>query len=134
VSSSKLLILSFFSCPESGRISTISDITCSVHAKKFLRRGSTTHLTTTRQNPSAHSQAILFSALLRTCQDAVLLTKRVANYLWVDTLCIVQNDLEDWRMESQLMIDVYAGALLTVAATKGAHQASGCFSRLKSEV
>ncbi|KAK8859717.1 heterokaryon incompatibility protein [Apiospora arundinis] len=39
-------------------------------------------------------------------------------YLWVDTLCIIQDDedLEDWKRESTLMEKVYEGSLLNLFA------------------
>ena len=35
-------------------------------------------------------------------------------YLWVDAVCIVQDDITDWRQESQKMMDVYATAAVTI--------------------
>jgi len=29
-------------------------------------------------------------------------------YLWVDTLCVIQDDLDDWNREAALMADVYS--------------------------
>ncbi|KAK4163748.1 heterokaryon incompatibility protein-domain-containing protein [Cladorrhinum sp. PSN259] len=38
-------------------------------------------------------------------------------YLWIDSLCIVQDDPEDWRRESVRMADYYQRAWLTIAST-----------------
>ncbi|KAH8760352.1 heterokaryon incompatibility protein-domain-containing protein, partial [Diaporthe sp. PMI_573] len=37
------------------------------------------------------------------------------SYVWIDSLCIVQDDLEDWNREAALMVQVYQCAEITVA-------------------
>ncbi|KAK3319503.1 heterokaryon incompatibility protein-domain-containing protein [Cercophora scortea] len=39
-------------------------------------------------------------------------------YLWIDSLCIVQDDREDWLREAGQMADIYANSFLTIAATR----------------
>lgn len=39
-------------------------------------------------------------------------------YVWIDSLCIVQDDANDWAKESAKMADYYQHAWLTVAATR----------------
>ncbi|KAF2627526.1 hypothetical protein BU25DRAFT_341266, partial [Macroventuria anomochaeta] len=49
-------------------------------------------------------------------QDAVFfMIKMRVQYLCIDNLCIVQDDLEDWRIESEAMARIYGGALFTIA-------------------
>lgn len=38
------------------------------------------------------------------------------NYVWIDSLCIVQDDPEDWNREAALMVRIYRYAYFTVAA------------------
>ncbi|KAG6365431.1 hypothetical protein INS49_007042 [Diaporthe citri] len=38
------------------------------------------------------------------------------SYVWIDSLCIVQDDPEDWNREAALMIQIYRYAEFTVAA------------------
>lgn len=38
------------------------------------------------------------------------------SYVWIDSLCIIQDDLEDWNCEAARMIQIYQYAELTVAA------------------
>jgi hypothetical protein len=57
-----------------------------------------------------------------------------ARYLWIDSLCIVQDDLEDWRNESSLMYEVYKNALCTIAATASSDSRGGLFYRRTSLV
>jgi hypothetical protein len=38
-------------------------------------------------------------------------------YIWIDSLCIIQDQQEDWQIESSKMGDVYRNSLFTIAAT-----------------
>jgi len=49
-------------------------------------------------------------------------------YIWIDSLCIIQQDEEDWSKEAGAMNKVYAGSSLNLAATWGADGQSGLFS------
>ena len=44
-------------------------------------------------------------------------------YLWLDALCIVQDDKQDWDIEARKMGGIYQSAHVTIAATR-----SGCVS------
>jgi len=48
-------------------------------------------------------------------------------YIWIDSLCIIQDDAEDWELESALMSEIYQNAVLTIAATSssGDNEGSG---------
>lgn len=53
-----------------------------------------------------------------TIRDAVELARCLGvQYLWVDALCIIQNDTQDWLHESAQMSTVYAQAFLTISAS-----------------
>ncbi|RTE78941.1 hypothetical protein BHE90_006537 [Fusarium euwallaceae] len=41
-------------------------------------------------------------------------------YIWIDSLCIIQDSTDDWRAESATMMHVYGNALLTIAAATAA--------------
>ncbi|KAF9639214.1 hypothetical protein BFW01_g10111 [Lasiodiplodia theobromae] len=59
----------------------------------------------------------LFPPALR---DAILLTRRVnVRYIWIDALCIVQDDRHDWEREAARMAAVYQNAYLTFCSTQG---------------
>ena len=49
------------------------------------------------------------------------------SYLWIDSLCIIQDDFSDWEHEASRMGNVYAHAYLTISALSSADDASGCF-------
>ena len=48
-------------------------------------------------------------------------------YLWIDSLCIVQNSVEDWMEESSLMGSIYKHAFCTIASSWGTNDERGCF-------
>jgi hypothetical protein len=58
-------------------------------------------------------------------QDAVLVTRRLnIKYLWIDSLCIIQDSIEDWAREAARMGDIYRHAFLTLFAldSKDCHE------------
>ncbi|KAH7062208.1 heterokaryon incompatibility protein-domain-containing protein [Macrophomina phaseolina] len=67
--------------------------------------------------------------LPRTFQDAVTISRRLGfKYLWIDSLCIIQDSPKDWENESASMAAIYgASALNLVALGVDSHQ--GCFVR-----
>lgn len=65
-------------------------------------------------------------------QDATSVCKRLGvRYLWVDTLCILQNhdDLADWEKESSLMGKVYENSLLNLSALAAADTEHSFFAK-----
>jgi hypothetical protein len=50
-------------------------------------------------------------------------------YLWIDSLCIIQDDPEDWALESKRMSQYYGGASLTIAADAASSGNSVCLPR-----
>ncbi|RSL91073.1 hypothetical protein CEP52_014360 [Fusarium oligoseptatum] len=63
------------------------------------------------------SHVFLASNLSRTFQDAVHLTDRLGlRYIWIDSLCIIQGDKEDWNSECRKMAYVYGSAYLVIGA------------------
>ncbi|KAF2158792.1 hypothetical protein M409DRAFT_30749 [Zasmidium cellare ATCC 36951] len=42
-------------------------------------------------------------------------------HIWIDSLCIIQDDTSNWESESQRMSDIYANAQCNIAATANAH-------------
>ncbi|KAH8660402.1 heterokaryon incompatibility protein-domain-containing protein [Xylariales sp. PMI_506] len=60
---------------------------------------------------------IIVESLPKTFRDAIQITRRLGvRYLWVDSLCIIQNSWEDWEPAAKSMLSVYSMAYLTFAA------------------
>jgi hypothetical protein len=67
--------------------------------------------------------------LPKTIQDAIKVTRRLNfRYLWVDSLCILQDSSEDWAREATTMKDVYGNCALSIAALGAANCDEGLFS------
>ncbi|KAK6851874.1 hypothetical protein PG995_011999 [Apiospora arundinis] len=72
-------------------------------------------LTTTRSNLDSHCQCIDTDQMPRVVLDAVLTCRALGiDYLWVDALCIIQGDHDDWTRESAMMGSVYFHSYLTI--------------------
>jgi hypothetical protein len=71
---------------------------------------------------------ILIDDLPQTFRDAVDVTRRLkVPYLWIDSLCIIQNTIEDWNKEALQMSAVYQHAICNVAATGALDCTKGLF-------
>lgn len=85
-------------------------------------------LMTTRENRLEHISGISVSSLPRTFRDAVDLTRAIGvDYLWIDSLCIIQDDEGDWRQELDKMGSVYEKAFLVIAAAGSKDSTEGLF-------
>jgi len=52
-----------------------------------------------------------------TFRDAVSITRKLGvQYLWVDSICIIQDSNEDWEFESRQMKDYYRNSYITISA------------------
>ena len=66
--------------------------------------------------------------LCKTMHDAVIVTRNLQlKYLWIDALCIVQDDLEDWKREAMKMAEIYTQSTITIAASSSPDGDGGCF-------
>lgn len=64
--------------------------------------------------------------LQNTIQDAIIATRELGyRYLWNDALCIIQDDEEDIKAQTDRMDAVYNRASLTIVAVSGNHADSG---------
>jgi hypothetical protein len=80
--------------------------------------GSVTQFTTTLVTLQDRKREILWTDLPPLFQDAVTIVQKLGyRYLWIDSLCIIQDDPADWDRESARMWSIYQGAELTIAAT-----------------
>ncbi|KAF2670835.1 hypothetical protein BT63DRAFT_411923 [Microthyrium microscopicum] len=66
-----------------------------------------------------------------TFRDAVKLTRYLGiRYLWIDCLCIIQDDTQDWVNQSPQMSNIYGGSFLTISATVSVNSTEGIFRRV----
>lgn len=89
--------------------------------------GSTQFVKTTLTNFVSFKAGIPFAALPRTFRDAISVARELSiGYIWIDSLCIIQDSPEDWKNESARMAAVYSNPYLNIAAT-GASDSSEAF-------
>lgn len=81
---------------------------------------------TTRDNLETRKNRFMLDDLPKTFQDAVKVTRELGiQYLWIDSLCIIQGNGGDWDDESKKMEQVFASAYCTVAATSASDSYAG---------
>lgn len=91
------------------------------------------NMETTRENLVVHQRGVELRKLPQTLLDAVKITLSLGmRYLWVDALCICQDDAHEKMQEIAEMEDIYAGATLTILASRSLHVQDG-FLRSGSE-
>jgi hypothetical protein len=84
---------------------------------------------TDKSTISTHFQGFSIKSLSQTIQDAITVARGLGfRYLWVDALCIVQNDSVDKTLEIAKLHDYFKKASLTIAAGN-AQSASDGFLR-----
>ncbi|KAH7394854.1 heterokaryon incompatibility protein-domain-containing protein [Phaeosphaeria sp. MPI-PUGE-AT-0046c] len=89
-------------------------------------------LRTTSINFEQHSTTIAFSQLTRLVQDSVAVARALSiRYLWIDALCIVQDDVHDWTLESGRMDQIYANSHVTICVPTASSCLEGFLSRPK---
>ncbi|RSL91599.1 hypothetical protein CEP51_000221 [Fusarium floridanum] len=91
-------------------------------------------ITTTRSNFSQHQDEIQWNDLSTTFQDAIEFCLRLGlEFIWIDSLCIVQDDAEDWEQEAVKMATYYTTAYVTLAATAAPDGTVGLFPEPHAE-
>lgn len=74
------------------------------------------------------TDGIPWSALPKTFQEAMVFIRKLGiRYLWIDSLCIIQNDADDWFREAGRMATTYENAILTIAAATSSSSQKGLY-------
>jgi hypothetical protein len=74
------------------------------------------------------------AALSKTFKDTIQITRRLGfRYLWIDSLCILQDCLDDWQEQASLMGTVNGGSFLNIAASDAPDGNTGCFFTRSAE-
>lgn len=81
-----------------------------------------------QNNLAALQNDIPTAKLSKTFQHAIEVTRELGlKYLWIDSLCIIQDSSSDWQSEAATMGDVYSDSLLTVVAASAPDGSVGLF-------
>ncbi|CZR51477.1 uncharacterized protein PAC_01353 [Phialocephala subalpina] len=71
---------------------------------------------------------IPFGLLTQTFRDAINVTRDLGlRYIWIDSLCIIQDSVQDWDIEAGRMSSVYGGSFINIAASSAKDGSEGLF-------
>lgn len=88
--------------------------------------GDSLQFTLTHATLHSHKEGIKVSSLPKTYQDAVCVAHELGiPYIWIDSLCICQDDGADWERESAKMASIYNNAYLTIASSSASSDGAG---------
>jgi hypothetical protein len=69
---------------------------------------------------------IPFASIPATFQGAIKLANDTGiEYMWIDSLCIIQDSKDDWQAEAARMASVYSQSYVTIAATAAQDSGTG---------
>lgn len=80
-------------------------------------------------------QVIPIASLPRNLRNAITIARLLTiDFLWIDSLCIIQDSIADWREQSAKMVDVYKISTITIAATNAERSTDGFLRDRQLEV
>jgi Heterokaryon incompatibility protein (HET) len=76
-----------------------------------------------------YQSVIPVDSLPKTLRDAIHITQWFGiRFLWIDSLCILQDSVADWEYEAKTMSEVYRYSHLTIAALMAERSDLGCLA------
>jgi hypothetical protein len=88
---------------------------------------------TTKANVHQKELQIPMNSMPKTLRDAIIVTRALGlQYIWIDCLCIIQDDPGDWESESSKMTQYYEQAHVTVVATAACSADEGFLQNRKT--
>ncbi|KAF2970764.1 hypothetical protein GQX73_g2803 [Xylaria multiplex] len=92
------------------------------------RWGANETFTLTESNMDVMTNHIPWDTIPKTYQESIEVTRLLGlNYIWIDSLCIIQDDGQDWKREAGRMKSVYGNSYLNIAATEALDSYGGLF-------
>lgn len=87
-----------------------------------------TPTTTTTDNLQQRKAGIAMEELSPVFRDAIQLCRLIGRgYIWIDSLCIIQDNDSDWIEQSQDMARIYSNAYFNIAASWQRNGSFGLF-------
>jgi hypothetical protein len=85
-------------------------------------------------NVKMFKESVPPGALSKTFRDAIEVIRFLEiQYIWIDSLCIIQDQLDDWEIEASRMASVYGNSIINIAASAAQDGNFGLFNdRAKS--
>jgi hypothetical protein len=85
---------------------------------------------TTKKNIAKRIAGVPWKQIPQTFREVMQLALKLGfRYIWIDSLCIIQDDAEDWQVQSALMSEIYQNAVMTLAATSSNGDNEGCCTK-----
>lgn len=110
------------------RLVLAEEVRAKPYATLSYRWGSSANIQLTTLNLHQFRSHVVLETLPRTIRDAIKICRRLSvRYLWVDALCIIQDDGNDLALVISQMGSIYANCLFTIAASDSTDAESGCF-------
>ncbi|CZR58139.1 uncharacterized protein PAC_08030 [Phialocephala subalpina] len=81
-----------------------------------------------RENVATFREHVPPTVLTKSFRDAIYTTRYLGfQYLWIDSLCIIQDYPNDWNIEASRMSSVYGNSSINIAASGGIDGSAGLF-------
>ncbi|KAH7350449.1 heterokaryon incompatibility protein-domain-containing protein, partial [Pyrenochaeta sp. MPI-SDFR-AT-0127] len=97
--------------------------------------GESSTIVCTRKTYSDYQNNIPWTSLPLLFQDTVNICRMLGvQYLWIDKLCIIQRDEDDWAREGSKMAQIFGGSFLTIAAAISGNDTNSLFFQAKRQV
>ena len=78
--------------------------------------------TLSRENRNVLAEGVYIDQLPQTFRDAIQVAGKLGiSYLWIDALCIIQDDQDDWSRESVTMAKIYTYSVVNISAAASDH-------------
>ncbi|CZR69209.1 uncharacterized protein PAC_19109 [Phialocephala subalpina] len=88
--------------------------------------GGEQHKQLTKAGMNSFKQGVSRLELPQTLQDSIIVTNSLGlNYLWIDALCIIQDDPSDKEYELRRMSEYYSGSTVTICAASASKCSEG---------
>jgi hypothetical protein len=89
----------------------------------------------TKSRLDKFKQGIELNSLYPMLVSAIYVVRQLGvAYLWIDCLCIVQDDEQDWHREAMSMGDVYGNAYVTLFATRCEMATMVCYTQVGNQL
>jgi hypothetical protein len=116
----RLVKLSPLEESESARLYEIGNNQIEYVALSYCWDGSQKY-TTSRETFNEYTEQLPYEQLPQTILDAFTVTRNLGlEYIWIDALCIIQDDVEDVTREISKMRHVYENSQVTISAASAA--------------
>jgi hypothetical protein len=81
---------------------------------------------TLKDNLSARYRVLDTKLWPKSLQDSLIIARGLGlQYIWIDAICIVQDDTDDWAEEASNMVRIYSTAHVVLSATSSKDSAEG---------